>query len=283
MDMSEWCPKLFIQQGKPIEMTAIELEKENKYVSRIYMDPIWDYHSKKMTMLHNKYPDQEFEIMDERENSIHKARRIHNLFIGNTDKKYESKKTDYCLYIEGGIKFTQFTVIDNKGETVRAIRLPIDYSPDKTQFFQEVSDTLYDELHTHIQHVVAYGTLYHFAKDNVPTYVNSIHKFGFENYGFDYLEMGVVSTNFTTIKMIIIDEHCLIRKSTEYFNSGYYESDIDCDLEFEIDLTNVDIVIYKKHKEYRYPYPIKYYPYPYDWLYDDEGLYKIMEIISHYS
>ena len=80
---------------------------------------------------------------------------------------------------------------------------------------------------------------------------------------------------------------CLAMKSDLsgyiYITDGIPYTPTDLAVEFEIDLTNVDIVIYKKHKEYRYPYPIKYYPYPYDWLYDDEGLYKIMEIISHYS
>lgn len=283
MDISEWCPKLFLNKSA-IEM---ELLKENIRVSKIYANPIWDYHSNKMAILRKEYPDQVFEIMDERENSTHKAQRIHNLFYSQINNSYHRKDELYYLYIECGLKFTQFTVLDNTGESARVIRVPIDYSPAKRQFFQEISERLYEEFFSQIDHVVTYGTIYHFAKGKVPTYVNSIHKFAFQNYGIDYSDLGFMSNKFMTIKMIIIDDLCVNRKSMEHYNFEYYNKG-DCNLEFEIDLTDTGIEIFKKdnfkkcENHHPYPYPIKYYPYPHDWEYDEEGMNKILELISHY-
>ena len=108
-----------------------------------------------------------------------KAKWVHYLFAryNHVDISPERQGELYFLYVDMGVNFTQFTVLDNMGNNERVMRINIGYTPEKNQLITEIFETLYEEFGRQIEYTVMYGSTYNLFDGTVPTISSKFNKF----------------------------------------------------------------------------------------------------------
>ena len=285
MEISDWCPKLFNNKNTNSfdEMKKYHSKNTNIIVKKFYASPIWNYHPKKMDVIRWLLCESKSSLslimLSDQEISTRKAQWIHNLFAqyNHIDKSEERQGELYYMYIETYVEYTQFTVLDNTGNEERVIRINVGYCPEKNQLFKEIGETLYEEFSRQIDHIIFYGSIFHFVDGCGPTYFNSMNKFVFETYGIDYAHFGFVPQQFYTTKTIVVDDQKIKEEDIKTFYNEYkYFS--KSDNEFYIVLTDRAIEVFSNTSNQCFA--IHYYPT--NWLYNDEGFEEIIKNLKKY-
>lgn len=287
MNLEDWCPKFLVKN--PIDY---ESNQDNKYkqekstninITQVFASPIWNFHPNKLDdirwCLSKSKTSLTLTTLNEEDITTRQANWVHNLFArhNHVDISPERQGELYFLYVDTGVNFTQFTVLDNMGNNERVMRINIGYTPEKNQLISEIFETLYEEFGRQIEYTVMYGSIYNLFDGTVPTISSKFNKFLLESYGIDYSYLGFVSSQFYTSKMIIIDLDNLKKEDIKLpTNYDFHSIHKDNNYYMILNDTSIEIFNSSSHKCYAI------HPYSPDWIYSKEGFQKILESLKSY-
>jgi hypothetical protein len=287
MDLEDWCPKFLVKNPNDYESNQVNEYKQEKSINirEVFASPIWKYHPNKLYdirwCLSQSKTSLTLTTLNEEDMTTRQAKWVHYLFArhNHVDISLNRQGELYFLYVDTGVNFTQFTVLDNMGNNERVMRINIGYTPEKNQLISEIFETLYEEFGRQIEYIVMYGSIYDLFDGTVPTISSKFNKFLLESYGIDYSHLGFVSSQFYTSKMIFIHLDNLKKEDIKLplpFEYNFQSIHKDNNYYMILNDTSIEIFNSNSHKCYAI------HPYSPDWIYSKEGFQKILESLKSY-
>ena len=219
------CPKIFgfVDDIEDEENIAL---KKKRTIKSVIASPEWS--EKQSNLFHIQSTlKMKVDAQDEKEYSVYQSKYLFSKLINN-----HKDGDSYSLFADFASDYTQFTVLDNDGEESRVFKFPFGFSFEKSLFFYEVTETIFEEFPNQISHIVCFGILYdsltivnrdsEYGSEQYPlasVYSHPDKEHPFQTYGSDYIHLGFLSSSFMSTPMMVVSINSFKDKITPQVTS----------------------------------------------------------------